>query len=93
MWINNICKFYGNTNVSLDNVSDIEKALIISKVNRTNPLSDDLSSFFSKVILVEFLVWFVILEHIVGNLHILRTFGLFTFVYFFFYSYYTLGDD
>ena len=50
MWIKKIYKYFGNTNASLDNVYDIEKVMIISKVNKTNPLSDDLSSFFITIL-------------------------------------------
>ena len=81
MWIKKICKFYGNTNAPLDNVNGVEKALIISKVNKANFISGNETTFAIYIIGVEFLIWFIILERIVGNMHILRIFGLFTTFY------------
>lgn len=86
MWIKRIYNFYGNKNVLLDNVNNIEKALIISKVNKSkkaNSIFGYNASFFVNVIIVEYLVWFVVSELIVGNLHLLRSFVLFTVFYVF----------
>lgn len=82
MWIIRLFNFYGNKNVPVDNVEDIEKALIISKVNKASSISGNKPFAFS-IIIIEFLIWFVILDYIVGNMHLLKMLGVFSVCYIF----------
>lgn len=80
MWIKKIRNFFGNTNILLDNVNNIEKALIISKVNKASSIAGN-KPFAISIIIVEFLIWFIILKLIVSNVHVLRIFVLFMLFY------------
>lgn len=84
MCFKQIYNFYGSTNAPLDRVDNIEKAQIISKVDKkisSLSLFRGETLFTISVLIIEMLIWLVVLKHLIGNIHLLRTFWLFTILY------------
>ncbi|MCL4479385.1 MAG: hypothetical protein M1381_09855 [Deltaproteobacteria bacterium] len=84
IWTKNLFKFIGNTNAPVDSVNKIDKALIISKIDKASILTlyGNKSKYTGFIAIIETIIWFIVLEVIIGNSHSIRTMLLFGVLYF-----------